>query len=64
LVVGDGMGWEMTRAGAIAKRIITELTGLGCNIISGCPGDASILNRFTGRTLSNYYLEGTFNFTL
>ena len=29
LVIGDGMGWEMIRAGAIAKKILGELTAMG-----------------------------------
>lgn len=58
LVVGDGMGWEMARAGAIAKRVVSELRTLGCSITTGCPGNAAILNTFAGRTLSNYYTEG------
>jgi hypothetical protein len=61
---GDGMGWEMTRAGAIAKRIITELKGLGCDIVSGCASNTAVINRFTGRTLSNYYVEGMINVKL
>ena len=32
LVVGDGMGWEMIRAGAITKRVISELESLGVDI--------------------------------
>eukprot|EP00979_Chaetoceros_neogracilis_P006597 scaffold1341_cov295-Chaetoceros_neogracile.AAC.3 len=31
LVVGDGMGWEMVRAGAVAKAIIDELESMGCD---------------------------------
>ena len=59
LVVGDGMGWEMTRAGVIAKKVVAELTTRGCNVATGCPGNQAVLNAFAGRTLSNYYLEGT-----
>lgn len=58
LVVGDGMGWEMTRAGVIAKKVVAELKSLGCDIVTGCPGNQAALNTFAGRTLSNYYTEG------
>lgn len=58
LVVGDGMGWEMARAGVIAKKVVNELTALGCSITNGCPGNVAITNTFAGRTLSNYYTEG------
>ena len=58
LVVGDGMGWEMTRAGAIAKKVVAELKTLGCDIVAGCPGNQAVLNAFAGRTLNNYYIEG------
>lgn len=62
LVVGDGMGWEMTRAGVIAKKVIAELTKLGCSIATGCAGNQAILNAFSGRTLNNYYIEGRTTF--
>lgn len=49
----------MIRAGAIAKRVIDELTEMGCNIEAGC-GDKSdeALAKFSGRSLDNYYTEG------
>lgn len=61
LVVGDGMGWEMIRAGAIAKRVIAELGELGCDAVSGeCPDDLkeSAKAAFAGRTTADYYTEG------
>jgi alkaline phosphatase len=61
LVVGDGMGWEMVRAGAIARRVIDELESLGCDTKIGCSssdeGDNATL-AFQGRTLADYYTEG------
>jgi hypothetical protein len=58
LVVGDGMGWEMVRAGAIARQIIDELEELGCDTKEGCPGLKEALDAFEGRTLEDYYTEG------
>jgi len=60
LVIGDGMGWEMARAGAIAKRVLDELTSLGVDTTNGSTGavaDAAKL-AFAGRQLKDYYLEG------
>jgi hypothetical protein len=59
LVVGDGMGWEMARAGAIGRRVVDELEGLGCNTKMGCPTNAAAKAAFAGRKLKDYYLEGT-----
>lgn len=61
LVVGDGMGWEMVRAGSIARQVLNELAELGCDAVSGeCPEDvkASAKDAFSGRTTSDYYTEG------
>ncbi|CAB9531076.1 Alkaline phosphatase H [Seminavis robusta] len=59
LVIGDGMGWEMARAGAIARQVINELeTTFGCNITSGCPTNTAAMDAFRGRNLSDYYTEG------
>ena len=60
LVVGDGMGWEMIRAGAIAKLVIDELEAWGCDTTTGCPEmkDAAMA-AFAGRDLDDYYTEGT-----
>lgn len=61
LVVGDGMGWEMVRSGAIAKRVLTELGELGCDPVSGeCPNNLKEEAKaaFNGRTTSDYYTEG------
>lgn len=60
LVVGDGMGWEMIRAGAVAKQIIAELEELGVDIKEGATGDikSAAKEAFAGRTLDDYYTEG------
>lgn len=58
LVVGDGMGWEMIRAGAIAKQVIDELEGMGCDTKVGCPDMDAAMSAFEGRTLDHYYTEG------
>ena len=60
LVVGDGMGWEMVRAGAIGKQVVDELESLGCDTRAGCTGDTAdaAMAAFAGRTLADYYTEG------
>jgi alkaline phosphatase len=61
LVIGDGMGWEMVRAGAIAKKVLTELQEMGIDTTVGATSDAqktSAKAMFAGRTLANYYTEG------
>jgi len=61
LVVGDGMGWEMIRAGAIAKKVLAELTDMGIDTTVGATSDAqkaSAKAMFAGRKLSDYYTEG------
>lgn len=59
LVVGDGMGWEMIRAGAVARKVLMELEDMGCNTTDGCPNMAEAAKAaFAGRTLSDYYTEG------
>ncbi|MDJ0553678.1 MAG: alkaline phosphatase [Microcoleaceae cyanobacterium MO_207.B10] len=62
LVIGDGMGWEMTRAGAIHEEIINELAELGYNVATGeNTSDLSINElkaQFAGRTLDDYYTQG------
>jgi hypothetical protein len=58
LVVGDGMGWEMVRAGAIARKVVNELESIGCDIAAGCVGNTAAMARFEGRTLADYYTEG------
>jgi hypothetical protein len=60
LVVGDGMGWEMIRAGAIARKVVDELTSIGCDIAAGCVGNTAAQARFEGRTLADYYTEGMY----
>jgi alkaline phosphatase len=51
-------GWEMTRAGAIARQVIDELESLGCDTMEGCPDNADAMEAFEGRSLSDYYTEG------
>merc|ERR1719247_508563 len=55
------MGWEMIRAGAITKRVVTELESLGVDIQAGAP-TAEIAERarsaFRVRSLSDYYTAG------
>jgi hypothetical protein len=58
LVVGDGMGWEMVRAGAIGRKVVNELESIGCDIKAGCVGNTAAMARFEGRTLEDYYTEG------
>jgi hypothetical protein len=59
LVIGDGMGWEIARAGAIARSVIDELEQTyGCNITAGCPDNIDAIEAFRGRNLSDYYTEG------
>lgn len=61
LVMGDGMGWEMIRAGAIAKKILTELQGMGIDTKVGAKGTAKAAEAkaaFKGRALKDYYTEG------
>ena len=58
LVVGDGMGWEMTRSGAITKQVLDELKSLGCDTKTGCPDNQDAIDAFKGRSLDDYYTEG------
>ncbi|KAL3775325.1 hypothetical protein HJC23_003146 [Cyclotella cryptica] len=60
LVIGDGMGWEMIRAGAVAKQVVSELKSMGVDISTGASGAlaAQAKAAFAGRTLSDYYTEG------
>jgi hypothetical protein len=58
LVVGDGMGWEMTRSGAIAKQVLDELKSLGCDTTTGCPDNQDAIDAFKSRSLDDYYTEG------
>jgi len=60
LVIGDGMGWEMIRAGAIAKKVLAELEGMGVDTKAGATGElaATAKAAFAGRTLNDYYTEG------
>mmetsp|Transcript_8174 Transcript_8174/g.12124 ORF Transcript_8174/g.12124 Transcript_8174/m.12124 type:complete len:191 (-) Transcript_8174:148-720(-) len=60
LVVGDGMGWEMIRAGAVAKKVLMELEDLGVDTSTGATGATAEAAKaaFAGRTLDDYYTEG------
>ncbi len=53
-------GWEMVRAGAVAKLVLEELEGLGCDTSTGCDGSTADAAKaaFAGRTLEDYYTEG------
>jgi hypothetical protein len=62
LVVGDGMGWEMSRAGAIAKQVVDELERMNCDTKVGCPDNEAAINAFATRTLSDYYESGKTQF--
>jgi alkaline phosphatase len=55
LMIGDGMGWEMTRARAIQAEIeqeIAEIRESNPNITN-----EEIASRFDGRSLDDYYTE-------
>ena len=56
LMIGDGMGWEMSRAAAIQAEIEREIA----QIRQENPNlsEAEIAERFVGRTLEDYYTEG------
>lgn len=56
LMIGDGMGWEMTRASAIQAQIEQEIAQIresNSKITS-----EEIASRFDGRTLDDYYTKG------
>ena len=56
LMIGDGMGWEMSRASAIQADIEREIE----QIKAENPGitNKEIATRFKGRTLNDYYTQG------
>ena len=56
LMIGDGMGWEMSRANAIQADIEREIE----QIKAENPGitNEEIATRFDGRTLDDYYTQG------
>ncbi|MEA5583315.1 alkaline phosphatase [Nodularia harveyana UHCC-0300] len=62
LVIGDGMGWEMSRAGAIHEEIIKELADLGYDVTTGENTSGLTIDElkaiFADRTLADYYTEG------
>jgi hypothetical protein len=52
----------MQRAGAIARLVVDELEGLGCDVSLGaCTESIKMAAKalFAGRSLSDYYTEGT-----
>jgi hypothetical protein len=59
------MGWEMIRAGAVAKRVIKELEEMGVDIKNGATGAlaASAKAAFAGRNLVSSSLTHTLPFT-
>eukprot|EP00965_Chrysotila_dentata_P195012 6176727-Pleurochrysis_carterae.AAC.3 len=53
LVVGDGMGWEMIRAGAIAKQVLAEISAAGIDTKTGTEDEqlkATVKAQFAART--------------
>ena len=56
MMIGDGMGWEMSRAGAIQAEIEAEIA----EIREANPDitNEEIATHFDGRTLDDYYTEG------
>lgn len=50
----------MIRAGAVAKKVLEELEGMGCDTTTGCTGATADAAKaaFAGRTLDDYYTEG------
>ncbi|MEO1671350.1 MAG: alkaline phosphatase [Cyanobacteria bacterium J06631_2] len=56
LMIGDGMGWEMTRASAIQAQIEAEIAQIREENPS--LSNEEIADRFTGRTLADYYTTG------
>ena len=56
MMIGDGMGWEMSRAGAIQAEVEAEIA----EIREANPDitNEEIAAHFDGRTLDDYYTEG------
>jgi len=54
LIIGDGMGWEMSRASAIYNQVKIEIDGL----IKSGKTPAEITTTFSTRTLDSYYTSG------
>ena len=64
LIIGDGMGWEMVRAGAIHKTILEDLkTSHGIDLSNGIE-NADLTNKdaalaaYAKKTLADYYTAG------
>lgn len=61
LVIGDGMGWEMIRAGAIARQVVDELEAMGIDVHAGAATEeaaAMAKSAFANRTYNDYYTQG------
>lgn len=56
IMVGDGMGWEMSRAAAIQAQIEQEIADI--RVSNPNLTNEEIAAQFAGRTLSDYYTEG------
>jgi hypothetical protein len=56
LMIGDGMGWEMSRASAIQKQIEQEIAQIRTE--NPQITNEQIAARFDGRTLDDYYIAG------
>jgi alkaline phosphatase len=56
LMIGDGMGWEMSRASAIQKQIEQEIAQIRTE--NPQITNKQIAARFDGRTLNDYYVAG------
>jgi|GEM_PF-543168 len=64
LIIGDGMGWEMVRAGAIHKTILKDLkTSYGIDLSNGF-NNADMTNKdnalaaYANKTLDDFYTSG------
>jgi len=54
LIIGDGMGWEMARAGAIYNQVQAEIQ----QYLAEGKSSAEISSIFSTATLADYYVEG------
>ena len=65
LIIGDGMGWEMVRAGAIHKTILEDLkTSFGIDLSNGIDNadltrKDEALTAYANKTLDDYYTAGS-----
>eukprot|EP00908_Phaeocystis_cordata_P006370 Transcript_16985.p1 GENE.Transcript_16985~~Transcript_16985.p1 ORF type:complete len:639 (-),score=228.90 Transcript_16985:220-2136(-) len=60
LLIGDGFGWEPTRAGAITIEVLKELEEMGIPATGTTDATkaAAAKAAFAGRTLDDYYTKG------